>query len=160
MDSLGLKCQRCSEGATVHMTETTGGKVRESHFCEKHARGLCVSLPTPWPDDDLHTTLEVTAEQLRRPENVVVRFADGFETNLRDLWDVFTDGHQEMICRSPDGSDTRVRDWGELLRGPISAVVDIPQEGAGEPRQVRIDSVPEAPKEGSRPAGATDAAGP
>jgi hypothetical protein len=129
------------------------GEVSECHFCEAHAREAGVVLPRAvsrcWVDDDRHTRLAVTAGQIERPEDIAVRFPDGFEINLCDLWDLFTDGHQEMIRRSPDGAETRVRNWGELLDDRIPAVIDIPQEGAGEPRQVWLELAPETPKEGS-----------
>lgn len=147
MDSLGLKCQRCTEAATTHVTEMTDGVACESHFCEAHAKEA--GVPRTWDDDDRHTRLAVTARQLEGPEDIAIRFPDGFETNLRDLWNLFTHGHQETILRSPDGSETRVRNLGELLHDRIPAVVDIPQKGAGEPHQVLVELVPETPKDGS-----------
>ncbi len=33
-----MKCQRCDRPATFHITELTGGKPRELHLCEDHAR--------------------------------------------------------------------------------------------------------------------------
>ena len=149
MDSLGLKCQRCSGGATVHMTEMADSPVREFHLCDDHAREAGVSPPTPWPGDDVHTTLEVTAKQLERPEDVVVRFPDGFEINLRDLSELFRDSDQGIVVRSPDGSETCVRDLGELLRDCSPAVIEVPQEGAGEPHSVMVRVVSENPKDGS-----------
>ncbi len=32
------KCQRCTKPATYHITDIDGGKVREHHFCDEHAR--------------------------------------------------------------------------------------------------------------------------
>lgn len=149
MDSLGLKCQRCSGGATVHMTEMADGRVRESHLCDDHAREAGVSPPTPWPGDDVHTTLEVTAKQLEHPEDVVVRFPDGFEINLRDMGELFRDSDQMIRVHFPDGSETCVRDLGELLRDRSPAVIEVPQERAREPRSVMVSVVSENRKDGS-----------
>ncbi len=33
-----MKCQRCDKPATFHITELTGGKPKEVHLCEEHAR--------------------------------------------------------------------------------------------------------------------------
>lgn len=33
-----MKCQKCDSQATFHITELTGGKPEELHFCEEHAR--------------------------------------------------------------------------------------------------------------------------
>ena len=33
-----MKCQKCDKPATFHITELTGGKPRELHLCEEHAR--------------------------------------------------------------------------------------------------------------------------
>jgi protein arginine kinase activator len=33
-----MKCQKCDKPATFHITELTGGKPRELHLCEDHAR--------------------------------------------------------------------------------------------------------------------------
>ncbi|MCL2117696.1 MAG: UvrB/UvrC motif-containing protein [Planctomycetaceae bacterium] len=33
-----MKCQKCDKFATFHITELTGGKPIELHFCEDHAR--------------------------------------------------------------------------------------------------------------------------
>ena len=33
-----MKCQQCDKTATFHITELTGGKPEERHFCEDHAR--------------------------------------------------------------------------------------------------------------------------
>ena len=33
-----MKCQQCDKPATFHITEVTGGKAQELHFCEEHAR--------------------------------------------------------------------------------------------------------------------------
>ncbi len=35
---LTMKCQRCEKPATFHITELTGGKPKEIHLCEEHAR--------------------------------------------------------------------------------------------------------------------------
>ena len=36
--TLCMKCQKCEKPATFHITELTGGKPQEFHFCEDHAR--------------------------------------------------------------------------------------------------------------------------
>jgi protein arginine kinase activator len=33
-----MKCQKCDRPATFHITELTGGKPKELHVCEEHAR--------------------------------------------------------------------------------------------------------------------------
>jgi protein arginine kinase activator len=33
-----MKCQQCDKPATFHITELTGGKPKEVHLCEEHAR--------------------------------------------------------------------------------------------------------------------------
>lgn len=33
-----MRCQKCDKPATFHITELTGGKPQELHFCEDHAR--------------------------------------------------------------------------------------------------------------------------
>ncbi len=33
-----MKCQKCEQNATFHITELTGGKPVELHLCQKHAR--------------------------------------------------------------------------------------------------------------------------
>lgn len=33
-----MKCQKCENKATFHITELTGGKLIELHLCEEHAR--------------------------------------------------------------------------------------------------------------------------
>jgi protein arginine kinase activator len=33
-----MKCQKCDKPATFHITELTGGKPKELHLCEEHAR--------------------------------------------------------------------------------------------------------------------------
>ena len=33
-----MKCQKCDQKATFHITELTGGKPQELHLCEEHAR--------------------------------------------------------------------------------------------------------------------------
>ncbi len=33
-----MKCQKCDKPATFHITELTGGKPKELHLCEDHAR--------------------------------------------------------------------------------------------------------------------------
>jgi protein arginine kinase activator len=33
-----MRCQMCEKPATFHITELTGGQVREIHLCEEHAR--------------------------------------------------------------------------------------------------------------------------
>jgi protein arginine kinase activator len=33
-----MKCQECERPATFHITELTGGKPKEFHLCEEHAR--------------------------------------------------------------------------------------------------------------------------
>ncbi len=33
-----MKCQHCNKPATFHITELTGGKPKEVHLCEEHAR--------------------------------------------------------------------------------------------------------------------------
>ncbi len=33
-----MKCQKCDKPATFHITELTGGKPQELHYCEDHAR--------------------------------------------------------------------------------------------------------------------------
>ncbi len=33
-----MKCQKCEKMATFHITELTGAKPQECHFCEEHAR--------------------------------------------------------------------------------------------------------------------------
>lgn len=33
-----MKCQKCDKNATFHITELTGGKPKELHLCEEHAR--------------------------------------------------------------------------------------------------------------------------
>jgi protein arginine kinase activator len=33
-----MNCQKCNKPATFHITELTGGKPQELHFCEDHAR--------------------------------------------------------------------------------------------------------------------------
>lgn len=33
-----MKCQKCDKPATFHITELTGGKPQELHYCEEHAR--------------------------------------------------------------------------------------------------------------------------
>ena len=33
-----MKCQKCDKQATFHITELTGGKPKELHLCEDHAR--------------------------------------------------------------------------------------------------------------------------
>lgn len=33
-----MKCQKCAKPATFHITDIEGGKPREYHFCDEHAR--------------------------------------------------------------------------------------------------------------------------
>ncbi len=50
MDGLSMTCQRCREEATVHLTESVQGEVRELHLCGACARKAGVPLPKPNPD--------------------------------------------------------------------------------------------------------------
>ena len=52
-----MTCQRCSAQASVHMTETVKGKVREVHLCDRCASEAGLSLGPP-PDLGLDAVLE------------------------------------------------------------------------------------------------------
>lgn len=45
-----MTCQRCRKEATVHLTESVQGEVREIHLCGACARKVGVPLPRPNPD--------------------------------------------------------------------------------------------------------------
>lgn len=53
-----MTCQRCSKSATVHLTESVEGEVRELHLCGRCARKLGVPLPKPNPELALDTVLQ------------------------------------------------------------------------------------------------------
>lgn len=52
-----MTCQRCREEATVHLTESVGGEVREVHLCGRCARRAGVPLPASPPDLALDAVL-------------------------------------------------------------------------------------------------------
>lgn len=68
-----MRCQMCEKPATFHITELTGGEVREVHLCEEHARGyLAQADEEPSPGASLAGALSEqlklgqTAEELAR----------------------------------------------------------------------------------------------
>lgn len=68
-----MKCQKCDRPATFHITELTGGKPKELHLCEEHARGYLeenetTEEPVANPTDSLSKQLAVgqTVEQLAK----------------------------------------------------------------------------------------------
>ena len=42
-----MKCQKCDKPATFHITELTGGKPKELHLCEDHAREYLAEHESP-----------------------------------------------------------------------------------------------------------------
>ena len=67
-----MKCQKCDRPATFHITELTGGKPKELHLCEEHARNYLEEHETTEeeaaPTDSLSKQLAVgqTVEQLAK----------------------------------------------------------------------------------------------
>lgn len=69
-----MKCQKCDKPATFHITELTGGKPKELHLCEDHAREYLQENDSPEeaaaasPTDSLQQQLAAgqTVEQLAK----------------------------------------------------------------------------------------------
>ncbi len=73
-----MKCQKCEQQATFHITELTGGKPTELHLCQEHAReylaqGESASQPESVPVEALAQYLGVgaSAEELARLQQAV-----------------------------------------------------------------------------------------
>jgi len=66
-----MKCQKCDKPATFHITELTGGKPKELHLCEEHAREYLQENDAPEeaaPADSVQQQLAMgqTVEQLAK----------------------------------------------------------------------------------------------
>lgn len=66
-----MKCQKCDKPATFHITELTGGKPKELHLCEEHAREYLAENDTSEdvaPAESLQQQLAMgqTVEQLAK----------------------------------------------------------------------------------------------
>jgi len=66
-----MKCQKCDKPATFHITELTGGKPKELHLCEEHAREYLAEneqQEEAAPTDSLQQQLAMgqTVEQLAK----------------------------------------------------------------------------------------------
>jgi protein arginine kinase activator len=57
-----MKCQKCDKPATFHITELTGGKPKELHLCEEHARDYLNENETP--TEEPVGSAETLAQQL------------------------------------------------------------------------------------------------
>ena len=53
-----MNCQRCKAEATVHLTESRGGRVRELHLCGRCARKNGLPLPEEPPDLPLDSIVQ------------------------------------------------------------------------------------------------------
>ena len=53
-----MKCQRCQEEASVHLTETIDGRRRELHLCAPCAREAGLMLPEEPPELALDTVVQ------------------------------------------------------------------------------------------------------
>jgi protein arginine kinase activator len=53
-----MTCQRCRDEASVHLTESIDGKIREVHLCASCARKSGVSVSQPPPELGLDTVVQ------------------------------------------------------------------------------------------------------
>lgn len=53
-----MTCQKCREEATVHLTESVNGEVREVHLCGSCAREAGLSMPKAAPDLALEAVVQ------------------------------------------------------------------------------------------------------
>jgi len=51
-----MKCQICSNEATVHLTEIINGNLTEIHLCEEHAKEKGTDFPNPFSSTDLFSS--------------------------------------------------------------------------------------------------------
>lgn len=69
-----MKCQKCDKPATFHITELTGGKPKELHLCEDHAREYLAeneqpgeeAAPSPTESVSQQLAMGQTVEQLAK----------------------------------------------------------------------------------------------
>jgi protein arginine kinase activator len=69
-----MKCQKCDKPATFHITELTGGKPKELHLCEDHAREYLAeneqpgeeAAPAPGESVSQQLAMGQTVEQLAK----------------------------------------------------------------------------------------------
>lgn len=58
MDGRLMTCQHCDEEATVHLTETVGGRRRDLHLCAACAKEAGVALPDSPPSLALDSVIQ------------------------------------------------------------------------------------------------------